>query len=45
MTTQIERLRQEIKLENRKFLIQFVIAVSAAFAAGIAIARLWLFHG
>ena len=44
MTTQVERLRQEIKTENRKFLVQFTIAVAAVFAAGVAIGRFWLFH-
>ncbi|PWT77525.1 MAG: hypothetical protein C5B60_02510 [Chloroflexi bacterium] len=34
MTTQIERLRQEIRYENRKFLIQFTLAIAAAFTAG-----------
>ena len=39
MTTQIERLRQEIRLENRKFAVQLVLAISAALAVGIAIGR------
>jgi hypothetical protein len=34
MTTQTERLRQEIRTENRKFLIQFVAAMAASVAAG-----------
>jgi hypothetical protein len=45
MTIQIERLRQEIKMENRKFLVQFVIAIAAVFAAGAAVGGLlvhWL---
>jgi hypothetical protein len=44
MTIQIERLRQEIRMENRKFAVQFVLAVAAALAAGIAIGRFVLFH-
>ena len=40
-----ERLRQEIKTENRKFLVQLVLGAAAIFAARIAVARLWLFHG
>lgn len=44
MATQIERLRQEIKMENRKFFVQLAIALAAVFAAGIAVGRFWLFH-
>jgi hypothetical protein len=44
MTTQTERLRQEIRMENRKFFVQFGLAVAAALAAGVAIGRFWLFH-
>ena len=44
MTTQIERLRQEIRLENRKFLVQLLIGVAAAVGVGVAIGRFWLFH-
>ena len=29
MTIQIERLRQEIRMENRIFLVQFVLALAA----------------
>ena len=39
MQTQIERLRQEIRLENRKFLVQLLIGVTAAVGVGIAIGR------
>lgn len=39
MNTQIERLRQEIRLENRKFVIQAVIASAALLGAGVAIGR------
>lgn len=37
MQTQIERLRQEIKMENRKFFVQAILALAAAVGAGIAI--------
>jgi hypothetical protein len=37
MTTQVERLRQEIKMENRKFLFQALGSLAAAMAAGAAI--------
>lgn len=39
---QIERLRQEIRLENRKFLVQFLAAIAASMAAGAAILGLIL---
>jgi hypothetical protein len=44
MTIQIERLRQEIRMENRKFAVQIVLALVAALGAGVAIGRFWLFH-
>jgi hypothetical protein len=44
MTIQIERLRQEIKMENRKFAVQLLIAAAALLGVGIAIGRFWLFH-
>lgn len=44
MTIQIERLRQEIKMETRKFAVQFTLAMAAALAAGVAIGRFWLYH-
>jgi hypothetical protein len=44
MTTQIERLRQEIRMETRKFLVQLLLAFAATLAAGVAIGRFWLFH-
>lgn len=37
MTIQIERLRQEIRTENRKFFVQAMIAAAALLSAGIAI--------
>lgn len=45
MTIQIERLRQEIRMENRKFYVQFTLAIAAALAAGVTIGRFVLFHG
>ena len=39
---QIERLRQEIRLENRKFLVQFLAAIAASMAGGAAILGLIL---
>jgi hypothetical protein len=44
MTTQSERLRQEIKMENRKFVVQFVVAIAAALGVGFTIGRFVLFH-
>ena len=44
MTIRIERLRQEIRSENRKFLLQVVLALIAALGAGIALGRFRLFH-
>jgi hypothetical protein len=44
MTIQIERLRQEMRSENRKFLLQVLLALIAALGAGIALGRFWLFH-
>jgi len=44
MTIQIERLRQEIRMENRKFAVQLLIAAAAILGVGIAIGRFWLFH-
>jgi len=44
MTIQIERLRQEIRMENRKFFMQAVLAIAASVGAGIAIGH-FLLHG
>jgi hypothetical protein len=44
MTTQIERLRQEIRTEQRKFIIQALIAAALLVTAGIAIGRFVFFH-
>ena len=38
----VERLRQEIRLENRKFLVQFLAAIAASMAGGAAILGLIL---
>lgn len=40
----IKRLEQEIRMENRKFLVQLVLAITAALGVGIAIGRFALFH-
>jgi len=45
MNTQIERLRQEMRMENRKFLVQLMIGCAAAVGVGIAIGRFFLGHG
>ena len=44
MVTQEERLRQEIRMENRKFLVQALIAAAALLGAGVAIGRFVWFH-
>ena len=44
MTIQIERLRQEMRMENRKFVVQLVLALAAAVGVGVALGRFWLFH-
>ena len=44
MATQEERLRQEIRMENRKFVVQALIALVAAIGVGVAIGRFVLFH-
>jgi len=44
MTTQVERLRQEIRMEGRKFAVQAVLAIATALGVGVAIGRFWLFH-
>lgn len=44
MATQEERLRQEIRMENRKFVVQALIALAAAIGVGVAIGRFVLFH-
>ena len=37
----IERLRQEIGAENRRFVLQILLALGIAFAAGVLIGKLW----
>ena len=37
MSTQIERLRQEIRTENRKFIVSVIVAIAALLGAGIAL--------
>jgi len=44
MTIQIERLRHEIRMESRKFLVQVLVAAAALFAAGVAVGHFFL-HG
>jgi hypothetical protein len=44
MTTQAERLRQELRMEQRKFVVQALLAAAALLAAGIAIGRFVIFH-
>jgi len=44
MQTQAERLRQEIKMESRKFTIQALIAAAALLGVGVAIGRFIVFH-
>ena len=44
MTIQIERLRQEIRMENRKFTVQLLLAAAGLVGAGIAIGH-FLLHG
>jgi hypothetical protein len=36
-----ERLRQEIRAENRRFMVQFLFGLAAAFSAGFMLGRLW----
>lgn len=42
--TNIDRMRQEIKTDSRKFLVQLLIGTAAAVGVGVAIGRFWLFH-
>ena len=44
MKTDIEHKLLQIKMENRKFAVQFVGAIAAAVLAGVAIGRFILFH-
>ena len=44
MALQIDRLRQEMRTENRKFMVQAVVAIAAAVGVGVALGRFLLFH-
>ena len=38
-----EKLRQEIRTDNRQFAMVFLIAAATAFAAGVAVGRFVIF--
>jgi hypothetical protein len=40
----IDRVRQEIRMESRKFFLQALIATAAVFGAGVAVGH-FLLHG
>ena len=42
VTINIEKMRSDIRYENRKFLVQLVAGLSTAFAAGVAVLGLAL---
>lgn len=42
MTVNIEKLRNDIRYENRKFVVQAIAGLSTAFAAGVAVLGLLL---
>lgn len=44
MQTDIERKLQEIKMENRKFTVQLILAFAAAVTAGVALGKFLVFH-
>jgi hypothetical protein len=44
MTVNIEKMRMEMKMEARKFLIQALFAAAACVGAGVALGRFLLFH-
>ena len=44
MTMLSEKMRQEIRTDSRKFLVQLLIGLAAAVGVGVAIGRFWLFH-
>ena len=44
LRSETDRFRQEIRMENRKFIVQLVLALSAAVGVGVALGRFWLFH-
>ena len=39
METNIEKMRADMKWENRKFVAQFLVAIAAALGAGVALAN------
>ena len=44
LRSETDRCRQEIRMETRKFMLQLVLALSAALGVGVALGRFWLFH-
>ena len=44
MDVDIQRKLQEIKMENRKFTVQAILAAAARVAAGVALGRFVVFH-
>jgi len=40
----IDRIRQEMRMENRKFMVSAIVAAAALLGVGIAIGRFLLFH-
>jgi RecA/RadA recombinase len=40
----MKKLEQDLRMENRKFMLQIVVALVAALGVGVALGRLWLFH-
>lgn len=44
LRSETDRFRQEIRMETRKFMLQLVLALSAALGVGVALGRFWLFH-
>ena len=44
METYIEKMRQEIKYENRKFAVQLLAGMATAFAAGVGALALVLHY-
>jgi hypothetical protein len=36
-----ERLRQEIRVETRKFVLRILLALAVTFGAGVLIGRFW----
>jgi hypothetical protein len=40
----LERLRRQINIETRRFVLQIVFALAVAFGLGAAFGRFWLGH-